>query len=38
MVPHLVVERATLPRTPNGKMDRPAIAREFAEAAKSAAQ
>ena len=38
MVPHLVVERATLPRTPNGKMDRPAIARDFAEAAKSAAQ
>jgi len=31
MVPHIIVERASLPRTPNGKMDRPAIARDFIE-------
>jgi acyl-CoA synthetase (AMP-forming)/AMP-acid ligase II len=31
MVPHVIVERDSLPRTPNGKMDRPRIAREFHE-------
>jgi acyl-CoA synthetase (AMP-forming)/AMP-acid ligase II len=31
MVPHHVVERDTLPRNPNGKIDRTALAAEFAD-------
>ena len=33
MVPHTVVERAALPRNPNGKIDRAALANELAAAA-----
>lgn len=37
MVPALFVERPELPRNPNGKIDRPALARELAESFQSPA-